>query len=253
MTRWANYPIPQAEIRIPQSVDNGGGGGLYFGSRFNSNTSPAGRNPFMARFSLIPREEQYFALFRQMTSHIYDAASQLAEMLADKQENFIDHLRKIKAIEHTCDELTHSISTKLNSSFITPFDREDIYLLSGALDDIVDLIDDAARALVMYNVRETTDFARQFGDVLQRMAVQLHEVVSTLERPAGIAPRLVEIHRLENEGDDLYHEAIGELFRGTPDPLRVIRWKDVYDKLEAAVDRCEQAANIIESVIIKHA
>jgi predicted phosphate transport protein (TIGR00153 family) len=207
----------------------------------------------MARFSLIPKEEQYFGLFRQMTSHIYDAASQLAEMLADKQEEFPSYLKKIKAIEHTCDELTHSISKKLNSSFITPFDREDIYHLSGALDDIVDLIDDAARALVMYNVRETTDYARQFGDVIQRMAVQLHEVVSTLERPAGIAPRLVEIHRLENEGDDLYHEAIGELFRGTPDALRVIRWKDVYDKLEAAVDRCEQAANIIESVIIKHA
>ena len=207
----------------------------------------------MARFSLIPKEEQYFALFREMTSHIYDASSALAEMLAAEHEEFPGHLKKIKAIEHTCDELTHSISKKLNSSFITPFDREDIYMLSGALDDIVDLIDDAARAIVMYNVRETTDYARQFGDVIQRMAVQLHEVVSTLERPAGIAPRLVEIHRLENEGDDLYHEAIGELFRGTPDPLRVIRWKDIYDKLEAAVDRCEQAANIIETVIIKHA
>jgi predicted phosphate transport protein (TIGR00153 family) len=207
----------------------------------------------MGWFSLIPKEEQYFSLFRQMTSHIYDAASRLAEMLADKQGDFPAHLKRIKAIEHACDELTHSISKKLNSSFITPFDREDIYMLSGALDDIVDLIDDAARAIVMYNVRETTDYARQFGDVLQRMAVQLHEVVSTLERPAGINSRLVEIHRLENEGDDLYHEAIGELFRGTPDPLRVIRWKDIYDKLEAAVDRCEQAANIIETVIIKHA
>ena len=206
----------------------------------------------MARFSLIPKEEQYFALFREMTSHIYDAATALSVMLAAKQEEFPAHLKKIKDIEHACDELTHSISKKLNSSFITPFDREDIYLLSGALDDIVDLIDDAARAVVMYNVREGTDFARQFGDVLQRMAVQLHEVVSTLERPAGIAPRLVEIHRLENEGDDLYHEAIGDLFRDTPDPLRVIRWKDIYDKLEGAVDRCEQAANIIESVIIKH-
>ncbi|HWW77515.1 MAG TPA: DUF47 family protein [Pyrinomonadaceae bacterium] len=207
----------------------------------------------MGRFSLIPKEEQYFGLFRQMTSHIYDAASKLAEMLASKQGDFPAYLHSIKAIEHQCDELTHSISKKLNSSFITPFDREDIYLLSGALDDIVDLIDDAARAIVMYNVRETTDYARQFGDVIQRMAVQLHEVVSTLERPAGINERLVEIHRLENEGDDLYHEAIGELFRETPDPLRIIRWKDIYDKLEAAVDRCEQAANIIESVIIKHA
>ena len=207
----------------------------------------------MGRFSLIPKEEQYFGLFRQMTSHIYDAASKLAEMLAGNAADFQRHLESIKAIEHQCDELTHSISKKLNSSFITPFDREDIYMLSGALDDIVDLIDDAARAVVMYNVRETTDYARQFGDVIQRMAVQLHEVVSTLERPAGITPRLVEIHRLENEGDDLYHEAIGDLFQGTPDPIRVIRWKDIYDKLEAAVDRCEQAANIIETVIIKHA
>jgi predicted phosphate transport protein (TIGR00153 family) len=207
----------------------------------------------MGRFSLIPKEEQYFALFRQMTSHIYDAASKLKEMLDDKRGDFPAHLRNIKAIEHACDELTHSISKKLNSSFITPFDREDIYMLSGALDDIVDLIDDSARAIVMYNVQETTDYARQFGDVIQRMAVQLHEVVSTLERPAGISDRLVEIHRLENEGDDLYHEAIGELFSGTPDPLRVIRWKDIYDKLEEAVDRCEQAANIIETVIIKHA
>src|ERR1041385_517297 len=207
----------------------------------------------MARFSLIPKEEQYFGLFRQMTSHIYDAASKLKEMLDDKQGDFPAHLRTIKAIEHQCDELTHSISKKLNSSFITPFDREDIYMLSGALDDIVDLIDDAARAVVMYNVKETTDYARQFGDVIQRMAVQLHEVVSTLERPTGINPRLVEIHRLENEGDDLYNEALAELFRGTPDPLHVIKWKEIYEKLEAAVDRCERTANIIESVIIKHA
>lgn len=207
----------------------------------------------MARFSLIPKEEQYFNLFRQMTSHIYDAATKLAEMLAGNATEFQTHLESIKAIEHQCDELTHSISKKLNTSFITPFDREDIYMLSGALDDIVDLIDDAARAVVMYNVRETTDYARQFGDVIQRMAVQLHEVVSTLERPGGIAPRLVEIHRLENEGDDLYHEAIGDLFQGEPDAIRIIRWKDIYDKLEAAVDRCEQAANIIETVIIKHA
>jgi predicted phosphate transport protein (TIGR00153 family) len=207
----------------------------------------------MARFSLIPKEEQYFGLFRQMTSHIYDAATKLAEMLADKHGDFPAHLKRIKTIEHACDELTHSISKKLNSSFITPFDREDIYMLSGALDDIVDLMDDAARAMVMYNVRESTDYARQFGIVLQRMAVELHEVISALERPAGINPRLVEIHRLENEGDDLYHEAIAELFMGTPDPLRVIRWKDIYDKLEATVDRCEQAANIIETIIIKHA
>lgn len=201
----------------------------------------------------MPKEERFHELFARDTANLVKAARSFAEFasLADLKERRVKHV-ELRDLEHEGDRITRQIFDALNSSFITPFDREDIYLLSGALDDIVDLIDDAARAIVMYNVRETTDFARQFGDVIQRMAVQLHEVVSTLERPAGIAPRLVEIHRLENEGDDLYHEAIGDLFSGDPEPLRVIRWKDIYDKLEAAVDRCEQAANIIESVIIKH-
>ncbi|MBA2338836.1 MAG: DUF47 family protein, partial [Pyrinomonadaceae bacterium] len=136
---------------------------------------------------------------------------------------------------------------------VTPFDREDIYMLSGALDDIVDLIDDAARAMVMFHMKESTNHARRFADVIQRMAVQLHEVVSVLSRPAGITQRLVEIHRLENEGDDVYHTAIAELFHNGADPLTVIKWKEVYEKLEAAVDRCESVANIIESVVIKNA
>ena len=207
----------------------------------------------MARFSLIPREEQYFVLFRQMSSNIFDAARALNKMLADPSGDFASHLEGIKAIEHSSDELIHSIVTKLNSSFITPFDREDIYMMAGALDDIVDLIEDAARAMVIYNVSASTDFARRLGDVIQKMAVELHEVVSALERPSGIKERLVEMHRLENVGDDLLHEAIAQLFRGTPDPLTVIKWKDIYGTLEAATDRCERVANIIESVIIKHA
>lgn len=203
-------------------------------------------------FSLLPKEEQYFALFSQMTSYIYDAARALVEMLNDKDGDQAEHLKRIKLIEHQCDDLTHSISTRLNKSFITPFDREDIYLLSGALDDIVDLIDDAARAMVMYDVHEATAHARNFAGVIERMAVQLHEVVSMLAKPNGISPRLVELHRLENEGDEIYHKAIAELFRSQTDPLNVIKWKDIYEKLEAAVDRCENVANIIESVIIKH-
>ncbi len=203
-------------------------------------------------FSLIPKEEQYFSFFSQMTSFIYDAAKELVEMVEDKGETFPDHLKRIKAIERDCDDLTHSISMKLNKSFITPFDREDIYLLSGALDDIVDLIDDAARAMVMYDVQESTPHARRFADIIQRMAVQLHEVVSMLAKPHGITPRLVELHRLENEGDETYYHAIADLFHDATDPLNVIKWKDIYEKLEAAIDRCENVANIIESVIIKH-
>jgi predicted phosphate transport protein (TIGR00153 family) len=173
--------------------------------------------------------------------------------LNSPSSDYEQHSRRIKAFEHECDELTHNVVTRLNKSFITPFDREDIYLLSGALDDIVDLIDDAARAMVMYDIRDTSPHARRFADVLQRMAIQLHEAVSMLEKPNGIGPRLVELHRLENEGDDIYHTAIAELFRNATDPLNVIKWKDIYEKLEAAIDRCENVANIIESVIIKHA
>ncbi|MBA2502785.1 MAG: DUF47 family protein [Pyrinomonadaceae bacterium] len=206
----------------------------------------------MALFNFLPKEEQYFTLFTRMTSHVYDAARALAVMLADKSGVYTEHIERIKVIEHACDEVTHTVVTRLNKSFITPFDREDIYMLSGALDDIVDLIDDAARAMVMYDLHESTKYAIQFADVLQRMAVHLHEVVSMLERPAGIMPRLVEIHRLENEGDDVYHAAIAELFRHTSDPLTVIKWKDIYEKLESAVDRCEAVANIIESIIIKN-
>jgi predicted phosphate transport protein (TIGR00153 family) len=206
----------------------------------------------MARFSFLPKEEQYFSFFSQMTSYIYDAARVLVEMLGDNNGAYADYLKRIKEIEHQCDDLTHSISTKLNKSFITPFDREDIYLLSGALDDVVDLIDDAARAMVMYDVHESTAHARHFADVIQRMAVQLHEIVSMLAKPNGISPRLVELHRLENEGDEIYHSAVAELFHNATDPLTVIKWKDIYEKLEAAVDRCENVANIIESVIIKH-
>lgn len=206
----------------------------------------------MAFFNILPKEEQYFALFAQMTSYIYDASRALDAMLRDKSDTFPDHLRHIKSIEHACDEVTHTVSTRLNKSFITPFDREDIFLLSTALDDIVDLIDDSARAVVMYNVGEATEFSRRFADVIQRMAVQLHEIVSMLARPAGLAPRLVEIHRLENEGDDIYHQAVAQLFRQPADPLEVIKWKEIYETLENAVDRCESVANIIESVIIKH-
>ncbi|HEV2704558.1 MAG TPA: DUF47 family protein [Pyrinomonadaceae bacterium] len=207
----------------------------------------------MPLFNFLPKEEEYFSLFKQMTSYIFDASRALVEMLADSNGDYGKHATGIKSIEHACDDLTHTVSVRLNRSFITPFDREDIYMLSGALDDIVDLINDTARAMVMYDVHESTPHARQFAEVIQGMAVQLHEVVSVLERPSGIEPRLIEIHRLENEGDDIYHTAVGELFRSGADALTVIKWKEIYEKLEAAVDRCESVANIIESVIIKHA
>ena len=206
----------------------------------------------MGILNLLPKEEQYFDLFVQMTLYIGDAARELKQMLADERQNYNEYSQRIKRLEHACDELTHTISTKLNKSFITPFDREDIYLMSSALDDIVDLIDDAARAIIIFDIGEIRDYANDFAGVIERMADQLREIVATLQKPKNITQRLVEIHRLENDGDDIYHAAIAELFHEERDPLTVIKWKEIYEKLEAAVDRCENVANIIESVIIKH-
>ncbi len=201
---------------------------------------------------LLPREEQYFSLFAQMTSYINDAATTLVEMLSHQDGDYTEYVQRIKGIEHACDDLTHNVATRLNQSFITPFDREDIYMMSTALDDIVDLIDDAARAIIIFDVHEITDYARDFADVIERMAEQLKAIVAMLQKPKNVTQRLVEIHRLENEGDDIYHAAIAELFHNSHDALTVLKWKEVYEKLEAAVDRCENVANIIESVIIKH-
>src|SRR5438309_10115822 len=206
----------------------------------------------MGLLNFMPKEEQYFVVFIQMAVYISDAARELKEMLADKNHNYDGDARRIEGLEHACDELTHSISTRLNTSFITRFDREDIYTMSTALDDIVDLIDDAARAIIIFDVQEITDYARDFADVIERMAEQLTAIVATLQRPKNITQRLVEIHRLEHEGDDIYHAAIAELFHDSHDALTVLKWKEVYEKLEAAVDRCENVANIIESVIIKN-
>ena len=206
----------------------------------------------MGFLNFLPKEEQYFDLFKQMTLYISEASRALVEMLSEKDADFEEYSRQIQGLEHACDELTHNISTRLNKSFITPFDREDIYMMSTALDDIVDLIDDAARAIVMFDIHEITDHARSFAVVIERMSLELHEIVSTLQRPKGVTPRLVEIHRLENEGDDIYHAAVAELFHDNHDTLFVLKWKEIYEKLEAAVDRCENVANIIESVIIKH-
>jgi predicted phosphate transport protein (TIGR00153 family) len=206
----------------------------------------------MGLLNFLPKEEQYFDLFLQMTLYICDAARELKGMLADKNHNYQDYSKRIKGLEHACDELTHTIATKLNKSFITPFDREDIYMMSSALDDIVDLIDDAARAILDFDVHEIKPYAREFASVIEKMAEQLREIVSILRKPKNVTQRLVEIHRLENEGDDIYHAAIRELFHEERDPLTVLKWKEIYEKLEAAVDRCENVANIIESVIIKH-
>jgi predicted phosphate transport protein (TIGR00153 family) len=203
-------------------------------------------------FSLMPKEDEYFVLFTKMTAEIQNGANALLEMLQDKSENFEAHAKGIKDAEHACDELTHRVTTKLNKSFITPFDREDIYALVVALDDVLDYIDAGARSVIMYDIKVINEHAMQLAKVIQGLSMEMHSAISMLKKPTSMNQHIVEIHRLENEADDIYFRAIADLFRTGADPIQIIKWKELYEILENATDRCESVANIIESIILKH-
>ena len=203
-------------------------------------------------FSLLPREDQYFALFSQMSANLQEAAKILVQMFQASDKDFESLSKKIKHVEHECDELTHTVTTKLNKSFITPFDREDIYTLSVALDDVCDYIDAAARAVVMYDIHETDQYAIKLAIVLQKQADEIHAAMDLLEHGKGMGPHLLEIQRLENEADDIYFRSMADLFKNSPDAIHLIKWKELYEILENATDRCESVANIIESIVLKH-
>jgi predicted phosphate transport protein (TIGR00153 family) len=203
-------------------------------------------------FSLLPREDVYFDYFSQMAGKIEEAAGILEEMLDGRAKELGDFKQRIKDVEHACDTIMHQITTKLNKSFITPFDREDIYTLSVALDDICDYIDAGARAVVMYDIREFNDYSRQLARILSNLGREIKTAVSMLAKPNNINKHFVEIHRLENEADEVYFRAMGVLFKEATDAVMVIKWKEFYDILENATDRCESVANIIESIVLKH-
>lgn len=203
-------------------------------------------------FSLLPKEDQYFALFAELSGKLKEAAEVLVDIMKSSEEDFNPSSKKLKHVEHECDELTHSITNKLNRSFITPFDREDIYTLAVALDDVCDYMDAAARAVVMYDIHESDPFAVQLALIVQKLTTEIHGAISLLESGKGMNQHLLEIQRLENEADDIYFRAMAELFKNTPDPVRIIKWKELYEILENATDRCESVGNIIESIVLKH-
>ena len=203
-------------------------------------------------FSLLPREDVYFDLFTQMAGKIEEAAAILTELLETPNPDLGSFKTRVKDVEHACDQITHQITNKLNKSFITPFDREDIFALSVALDDVCDYIDAGARAILMYDIKDISEHARGLAKVIQGLAMEINSAVLMLSKPVGINQHIVEIHRLENEADDIYFRAIGELFQNQTDPIALIKWKELYEILENATDRCESVANIIESIVLKH-
>jgi hypothetical protein len=203
-------------------------------------------------FSFLPKEDEYFTFFSQMTAKMQEASNQLVELTQDNFDTFETHAKKIKDAEHACDTITHEITVKLNKSFITPFDREDIYTMSVALDDVVDYIDAAARAIIMYRITDISEHAKHLAKVIQSLSIEINSAVSMLSKPDNLNQHIKEIHRLENEADDVYFRAIGELFQNTTDAISLIKWKELYEIMENATDRCESVANIIESIMLKH-
>ena len=207
----------------------------------------------MGRISqmLAPKDREFFDLFEQAASNIVRAASMLDEMLRNFPESR-DLARDILICEQEGDRITHDVMHRLNQTFVTPIDREDIIALVSALDDIVDYTEEVADYLGLYKIEAPMDQAMKLANVLLQSARQVEGAVGRLRGFRDISHFTVEINRLENDGDRITREAVASLFHNGIDPMVVIRWKDIFERLEAAIDACEHAANILEGIVIKH-
>ncbi|HST17842.1 MAG TPA: DUF47 family protein [Gaiellaceae bacterium] len=200
---------------------------------------------------LTPQKREFFVLLTQASANAREIARTLVELLGAWPEDR-SKLADIRELEHEGDRLTHQVIDLLNRTFVTPFDRDDLYRLASALDDICDHVDEAADDIDAYEVREVPALARQQAEVVHRAASRVHEVVERLEGFKDSSRELAALRELEDEGDRLEREAVAELFRSTTDPLMVIRWKDIHQQLEEAVDACENAADVLEAILVKN-
>ncbi len=201
---------------------------------------------------LMPVEEDYLSSLGEMTTLATEAAVVLVEMFGDEIGEGERYAAHLKTIEHACDEITHNISTRLSRSFITAIDREDIYALSTTLDDVVDLIEALASAVVRYGVQEYTPYMKLFAGVIQQMTQELNLLVPTIDRPRDIKNHVVKLRQLEREGDEIYREATADLFRGAFEVQTVIILKDLYADLENTIDRCQHVGDSVERIVIKN-
>ena len=199
----------------------------------------------------IPRDEQFFDLFNQLAEHLKTAAKLLDQLFAEPHRT-AELVRQIKDVEHQADVLTHSINVRIDRSFITPIDREDIHLLASRLDDVIDRLDGTARRVVMLHINEVREPAKRMAHVICSAAELIASAVVAIKRPSQVSQYASQIKQLEEEGDAIYHEAVGALFSGNPDPLEVIRWKELYETLEIAIDQCMGVANAVHSISIKN-
>ena len=200
------------------------------------------------KLSLVPRDNRFYDLFKKQGELLSETLSDLSKSLLEGRSR---HPR-LRDLEHQCDNVTHEIYRLTNRTFVTPIDQEDILLLAHSLDEVVDLAEEVADKIDLYNVGEITDQAKEIGECLDNAGKQLHEALSRLEDFNGLQPLLKEIHRLENEGDRITRSALKDLFNDHRTPSDLIKWKDVYALLEETMDECEHCAEVIETLSIKN-
>jgi uncharacterized protein len=202
-------------------------------------------------FRLIPREEKFFTDFQALADEL-KVGSRLLEQMLEPAHPIWNKADEIKEVEHKCDFLTHGIIQRLNRTFVTPLDREDIHALARSLDDVMDSIDAAATLVRLYRLDTVRFGARELAQIITASTHQVRLALDALEKHKGILGHAVEINRLENEADRIHQQAVSKLFDDEHDPLTVMKWKEALDFLEDATDRCEDVANVLEGVMVKH-
>jgi len=204
---------------------------------------------------LLPRQDTFFDMFEKQVDMVNDAAHRLHELVTDYKD-VEDAAFKLRAMEHDADEVAHTIMNKLNMTFVTPLDREDIHELASALDDIMDFVEAAVDRMALYEVARPTDEAIKLCSILAQATEETVKAVyglRDLKKPEIVREACVAINRLENEGDQANRMALSKLFQMHDDPIEALKWREIYDQIETAIDECEDVADIIESVMLKSA
>ncbi len=202
---------------------------------------------------LLPREEEFFDLFAEVASRSHEAAGHLLELFTGAPERVTYCAEAIKRLEHEADQVTHEVVNRLDRTFITPIDREDIHLLASDLDDVIDRIDAIARRAHVLKLGATPVGVKELCQIIQRITAEVLEGVKHLRKNKDVLPHCTEAKRLEEEGDAIFLESLGRLFDEETDPIRLIKWKEILDTLEQTIDEAEDVANDIESISIKNA
>ncbi|MCJ7670413.1 MAG: DUF47 family protein [Dehalococcoidia bacterium] len=210
----------------------------------------------MAKFSLIPKDTEFYDLFEQETANLVVAGEKLVDLF-NNYENVEAKAKELKDLEHRGDVITHEIIARVHRTFVTPIDREDITLLAHSLDDVMDFIEAAGRTAHLYRIAKPTERARELASIVAKVTCKLNEVMPQLrhrDKFKWILKQCVEINTLENEADDVHHAALAELFEAcASDACEVIKWRELYQHLEDATDRGEDVANVLEGVVLKYA